>query len=168
MVNDVEFLNLISCDSLELLADRLNTELLNGRALRFHNNDGIFLKDTENPVVYEFIVKDFYPPSGLSEEVRNRNMVGVVQYKSMGWEKSFFKPANVSNLFSHPMPSINLSDPILIYGLINDSLEERRYRYIGSQFDSSDYGPESGLLVPREVEGLFDFKGLDRIYWQRT
>ncbi len=157
-------LNLIPCESLEELASKLSADLDKGRALRFYN-DGILIKDPKLPIVYKLRMKYFDMPTGMA--------YGAVLDKDepLNWEPDYFKAVNLADLlYLARMPEWGPSEPILFYGLQSDSNETKKSHILQQQLDSPEYGPESGILWPREV-GLFWFEGMDRIYrknWKRA
>ncbi len=164
-------LNLVPCESLESLAARLNSDLMNGRALQFHNNGGVFAKEPGKKLINEFRYSDFYPLRGTPEELRKKEYYGIVFRKVLEWEENFLRAGMLTDLFEKNFieifTQIKPSDPILVFGPQSDPLNIRRTRFISREFDSPKYGPISGILKPREFQGLFEIKKIDRIYWKR-
>ena len=169
-------LSLIPCKSFEALAERLNADLEEGRALRFHNNSGIFVKDNKGKkLVYEFLFKDFFPPSSLPEEVRARNTFGFSLNKEVEFKQPFFRVGNLLELFDEALlKSMSIPEneyPALLYGPQEAPPKVRQGNYITNglkELRSPEYGPVSGILMPKESKGLFNFEEKERLYWERT
>jgi hypothetical protein len=148
----MEELNLVPCESLDALASRLNAELENGRAIEFHNFNGMFIKDPDGAsLIYEL-----WPRYSGGRYV-------LALYRLWEWVPNFFRAA--SKQFLECGEKINA----LSFGTTRRPFGLDLTNWICNNLDSLQYGPTSGVMS-RKNDGTDEFcfpKPVDRIYWKK-
>ena len=170
----------IPYESLEALADRLNSDLTNGRAIRFHNNGGAFVKDTEGKSLihecpaYEGISELMTPDEIKSENFSEQTSGWLFKlHTSYNWNGKFFREGTLGAVVGPDrikfLPDLNPADPVIIYGSREEHIGTGLNCHHDHEIDSPIYGPVIGILRPSsKVKGSFTFENIERVYWKRA
>jgi hypothetical protein len=163
--------NLIPYDSVDTLIACLNSELSEGRAIKFHENGGIFARNVSyGHSINKYMLADYALPSRTPIDIRRKYASGLVFERPIRYEMPFFRKARLSDLFADILKSLGLEDGDMIaYGPTKDCDDIRRNFIAEGQLDSFEYGPVSGILLPsaQDARCILTFEGKSRFYWSK-
>ena len=158
-------LPVIACESIESLADKLNQELRNQRAIKFHNNGGIFTRNLQGGQIVSKLTIDF-------PESPQYNEVYYTLDCSFEQEREFFKVTRLGDVVGEHFRYFGDLTPHqkgLIYGPRDLPIGE--YPTDGnsffSQLDSPTTGPVVGDLIPTKFRSFFRFQKQRRLCYKR-